>query len=255
MIGLLSSLPLATLALFVGLLIGGVGIGGVILVPSLVYIGGMHLQVAIASCMVAFLFCGSAGLVAFARRGSLQWARAGWLSAGAAPGAYLGASTVPVFPSLALEAVIGALVALSGINTLVARRDRAPRAKGQAAPTLAGVGLLVGFGSALTGTGGPLLLLPALLWLHTPVITAVGLSQAIQIPIAALASFANVGLGSIDPSVATILALGLTAGVILGARLAHRISALVLRRAIALLLVLVGGAIMLRLCLKLFASV
>jgi len=47
--------------------------------------------------------------------------------------------------------------------------------------TLTGVGFVVGVGSALTGTGGPTLLLPLLVWLRVPMLTAVGLAQAIQL--------------------------------------------------------------------------
>jgi hypothetical protein len=43
-------------------------------------------------------------------------------------------------------------------------------------PTLLAVGAFVGFGSALTGTGGPILLIPILLLMRTPVRMAVALA-------------------------------------------------------------------------------
>jgi uncharacterized membrane protein YfcA len=48
-------------ALLVGLLIGCVGIGGVLLPPALVYLGGLDFHLATATSVWAFLFCGVAG--------------------------------------------------------------------------------------------------------------------------------------------------------------------------------------------------
>ena len=48
-------------ALLVGLLIGCVGIGGVLLPPALVYVGGLEFHLAAATSAWAFLFCGVAG--------------------------------------------------------------------------------------------------------------------------------------------------------------------------------------------------
>jgi uncharacterized membrane protein YfcA len=60
-------LPLIPVGLLVGVLIGCIGIGGVLLVPSLVYIGGMDVHIAIASCMFSYLFSGAIGAFEFAR--------------------------------------------------------------------------------------------------------------------------------------------------------------------------------------------
>src|SRR4028118_2289871 len=48
-------------ALLVGLLIGCVGIGGVLLPPALVYVGGLEFHLAAATSPRASLFCGAAG--------------------------------------------------------------------------------------------------------------------------------------------------------------------------------------------------
>jgi uncharacterized membrane protein YfcA len=53
---------------------------------------------------------------------------------------------------------------------------------------LAAIGAGVGYVSALTGTGGPVSLMPVLLALKVDVLSAVGLGQAIQVPIGALAT-------------------------------------------------------------------
>ena len=60
-------------ALVVGLLIGCVGIGGVLMTPSLVYVGGLSFHLAAATSMWAFLFAGAAGTSIYARHGSIDW--------------------------------------------------------------------------------------------------------------------------------------------------------------------------------------
>ena len=52
-------------------------------------------------------------------------------------------------------------------------------------------GLTCGIGSALTGTGGPLLLMPILVFTEIPTLHALGLAQVMQIPIATMATASN----------------------------------------------------------------
>ena len=239
---LVTFLPFAFLALLVGVFIGCVGIGGVLLVPGLVYLLGMDVQVAIATCMFSYLFSGAAGAVEYARRGSIRWSMALWLCVGAMPGAYLGAATVSMLSPRWLEAIIAVLVLFSGIYAL---RQRAPETTGGGQPGnlgLAVVGGLTGFGSALTGTGGPLVLIPILVWMKMPLLTAVGLSQVIQLPIAALASVGNFQLGEVNIGASLAIAVLLVSGVIVGARIAHRLPAGLLKPMVAGVLIAVGVA-------------
>src|SRR5215208_7738884 len=60
-------------ALVVGLLIGCVGIGGVLLTPALVYVGGLGFHLAAATSMWAFLFAGAAGTSIYSKHGSIDW--------------------------------------------------------------------------------------------------------------------------------------------------------------------------------------
>ena len=243
---LVTFLPFSILALLVGVFIGCVGIGGVLLVPGLVYLVGMDVQIAIATCMFSYLFSGAAGAVEYARRGSIRWSMALWLCVGAMPGAYLGAATVSIMSPRWLEGIIAVLVLFSGVYAL---RQAAPRLSGETQPGsvgLAVVGGITGFGSALSGTGGPLILIPILMWMKLPLLTAVGLSQVIQLPIAALASVGNFQLGEVDIRASLIIAVLLVLGVVIGARLAHRLPAGLLKRIVAGVLIAVGVAMSLR---------
>ena len=241
------TLILTTLiAAIVGILIGAIGIGGVLLVPTLTYMLGLGIHVAIATTMFTYLFSGAVGALEYARQNSIHWSMALWLCLGGMPGAYLGAATTWVTPGVILEGVIGFLVLLSGVQALRGPSDTAESVVNLKPMSLMVIGLATGFGSSITGTGGPLVLIPILIWMQVPILTAVGLSQVIQIPIALLATTGNLTFGRIEWLIGMGIATLLVLGVVVGARIAHRISRVVLKRFIAFALLLVGAAMLMR---------
>ncbi len=233
------------IGLFVGLLIGMIGIGGVLLVPSLNYLAGIPIHVGIASVMFSYLFSGIVGATMFARQGSIRWTMAGWLCLGAMPGAYVGAAVVSMTPAVLLELLIASIMIFVGVNSIVERGDDAEN-RSWSPVQLSLIGVIAGFGSAMTGTGGPLVLVPILIWLRTPVLMSVGLSQVIQLPIAALASVGNWVHGSIDIKLGLLVALTLMTGVAFGARISHAVSSAVLKRLVSLVMVAVGTAMVIK---------
>lgn len=233
------------LALVSGLLIGCIGIGGVLLVPILT-LAGTDVHEAIAASMFAFIFSGVIGTWIYARRSSIDWSSTAWLGAGAMPGAFAGALLAARLSGEVLLFFVGVAVILSGLRALLRRTGSAEGSNHLAAPTLLVIGFGVGVGSAVTGTGGPVLLVPLLMWLRVPVLVAVGLSQAIQIPIAGLASAGNVIAGHLDPRLALLLSIGLTLGSAAGARIAHALPSLLLTRLVAVVLLLVGALLIMR---------
>ena len=106
--------------------------------------------------------------------------------------------------------------------------------------------MLVGLGSATSGTGGPLLLVPLLVWYGWPVLGAVGLSQLIQIPIALLATLINYFSGAVDVYLGLGVAVVITLGVITGASIAHLLPVHLLRKLVVAALVLVAGWMLIR---------
>ena len=240
---------LLAIGLVVGVLIGTIGIGGVLLVPALTYLGGMAIHVAIASAMVAYFFAGGMGAIEFSRQGSIRWSDAAWLAAGAMPGAFIGAASASAAPAFALELLIAVLIIASALNSLRGNgpSDRAPRTLARRA--LFVIGVVTGVGSSMSGTGGPLVLIPMLLWLRVPVLAAVGLSQVIQLPISAFATAGNILYGAIDVAVAAALSVLLMTGVWFGARIAHRVSGVALKRFVSLMLLGVGVMMLVRVTL------
>ncbi|MCZ6520224.1 MAG: sulfite exporter TauE/SafE family protein, partial [Bacteroidetes bacterium] len=100
---------------------------------------------------------------------------------------------------------------------------------------------LVGFGSSLTGTGGPVLLVPILLTLHYPALKSIGISQAIQLPIAVFAVIGFWLYGEIDLGLGLHLGIAQAIGVYIGAQVAHRLPVVQLRRLVAIVLIGVGS--------------
>ena len=230
-----------------GLLVGCVGIGGVILVPALVYVAGYPLPVAIAAAMCAFIVSGLVGSYAYWKAGSIRWRTTLPLWLGALPSAFGGALLVDSVPAALLELVIGLLTLGSGLHALAGHRDPAAAGRMPTTPFLAAVGAVTGLVSALTGTGGPLVLVPILLALDVPMLATIGLAQAIQLPIAAAATGGFLLSGLLDVPLALGLAAGIALGTWLGARAAHAFPTSRLRRLVAVLLVIVGCAMLLHL--------
>jgi uncharacterized protein len=249
-VGLLPFALYALLGVSAGVLIGCVGIGGVILVPILVYVAAVPLPTAIAAAMCAFLVSGLVGVYVFAKAGTVEWRTTTWLCLGAAPAAFAGARLVGAVPEVLIELAIGALTAAAGIHALLHRGSTArDGATALSAPTLTATGAVTGVASAITGTGGPLVLVPVLLWLEVPVLSAVASAQAIQLPIAAAATGSNVLGGTLDVMLGLTLGGGIALGTAAGARAAHALPTARLRQLVAVLLVVVGGGIVLRLAL------
>lgn len=233
------------LGLISGLMIGCIGIGGVILVPALAYLGGFPIHAAIAAAMAGYILTGAIGTLVFAHNKSIRWDLSGALWLGAMPAALAGALAASMAPARALEAIIGATTLLSGAHSLLARggQDGNPAVK-LSSPALASIGAGVGFVSALSGTGGPLALVPVLMWLELPVLAVIGLAQAIQLPIALLATAGNLYAGTVDLVLGALLGVGLSVGTWYGAKLAHSLPRRTLRGFVSVVLLLVGAGIL-----------
>jgi uncharacterized protein len=89
---------IAALGLVAGFLIGAAGIGGVILVPSLVYFAGAPILAAISGATLSYFLTGLFGTVFYAKARFIRWDMAGWLIAGAIPAALAGALTAYFAP-------------------------------------------------------------------------------------------------------------------------------------------------------------
>ena len=226
--------------LLAGAMMGATGIGGVLVVPALTRLGELAPAQAIALSGLGF---GFPALHAFwLLRSHPAQARACYpMMAASLGGAGVGALLVHRVAPDALLAGVTALVLFAGLRGL-----RAPAiAKTEAAAPhrwlMAALGALVGLGSALTGTGGPVLLLPLLMLWGQPIALSVAAAQAIQLPVAVAATAVHALAGGIDWTAGLLLGGLLLAGALAGHRLARGANARHLQIGVSLLLLAVGG--------------
>jgi uncharacterized protein len=242
----MSVIAIAVVGFLLGIAIGAVGIGGVLLVPFLTLTLGIDVKHAIAAALLSYLPSCVVAVVLYARHGSIPWREAGWLCLAALPTAWLGARATQLAPAGLLEASIGALLLAGGIYAVLPWRNRLVAPLRLKPATLLVLGGGTGFVSALTGAGGAFVLLPILLLLETPVLSAIGLGQAIALPIAGLASVANLAAGNIDFRLAGGLAITLTLGIAIGTPIAHALPQILLRRLLGSAVLLAGLAMLVR---------
>jgi hypothetical protein len=219
------------------------------MVSYLALFAGLTIHQAAATSLFTFLFTGILGTWLYQRRGSIDWRISLPVCAAALVFGFLGAALAAVVDPRPLAIIIAFIIVGAGIYVLFPveppthlRDGRSPRETW----LLAGVGAASGFGSGLSGAGGPLFSVPIMVILRYVPLTAVATSQVLQIVAAMSGSLENFRNGFIDFKVAAVVAVFELLGVIAGVRLAHIASALVLRRLAGTLCVIAGGLLLAR---------
>ena len=239
-----------------GLLAGLVGIGGgLVTVPAMVWLlprlgvaPEWVMHVAVATALTVIVPTALLSARSHQRRQAVDWVWVWRLAPVLALGSLLAVALAGQLGRPLLQgvfAVFAAVVALSlwvQVRPAPGRHDVWP-----AEAWLVGAG--IGLWAALTGTGGGTLVVPYLHWRGLPLRRAVGTAAACGLPIAlagalgfALWPSALAGpglLGLVHLPAAALLLLGSLAAVPWGVRLAHRLPVAVLRRVLALVLLLV----------------
>jgi hypothetical protein len=233
----------------VGLLIGTVGVGGVLMVSFLALFGGLSIHQAAATSLFSFLFTGLLGTWLYQRRGTIAWRVAAPVCSGALVFGYLGALAAASIDSRPLAIIIALVIVGAGVYIFVPQRAAARTREGRGwreQLLLASVGTASGFGSGLSGAGGPVFSVPFMVILRYVPLTAVATSQVLQIVAAASGSLGNLRYGFIDWHAAAVITVFELAGVMIGVRLAHIASALALRRLAGALCVVTGALLLAR---------
>lgn len=237
-------------AVLVGVLIGAVGVGGMLLIPALNLLTPLSIQASMATALFTFIFTGIVGTWLFQRRGSIDWAITLPLCAGGALFGFVGAWVNALLDARLLALILAVLIFFAGVYTLCSRGSR-PAASFHDRPRmqqllLFGIGAVAGFGSGLTGVGGPALSVPLMVLFGFPALAAIGASQVIQIIAAVSGSIGHLAQGHIDLRLAALLTVFEVAGVWLGVQVGHAVDARALRNAVGVLCALVGAALVVR---------
>ncbi len=245
------------LGLFTGLFAGMLGIGGgLVMVPTLTMMfaaqagfpPGEVLHMGLGTSMATILFTSLSSLHAHHRHGAVIWKVVIQITPGILLGTLLGtlfASSVPAKPLALFFTIFVCCVAVQMVLNLKPKAARQlPGSSGVFA-----VGAGIGAISALVAIGGGALTVPFLTWCNVRVQNAIGTSAAIGFPIAVGGTLGYIynGLGHSDlpawslgfvhlPALAWLVPPSMLMAP-LGARLAHRLPVLTLKRIFACVLI------------------
>jgi len=255
---MLFSLYLALGAL-AGTLAGLFGIGGgLVIVPVLIFSFGAQgfspdiaAHMAVGTSLATIVFTSLSSIRSHHVHGAIRWDIFRAMTVGIVFGALIGAWTASLLSGPALELIIGAFVIVVAIKMLLGF-DPKP---GRSVPGNKGLGVagaVIGWASAIFGIGGGTLTVPYLSRCNIKMQHAVGISAACGLPIALAGAMGNLWTGwgdsGLPPHSLGFIYLPALFGVILtsvifarvGANLAHRLNAVLLKRIFAIMLVLIG---------------
>lgn len=144
-------------------MVGAVGVGGVLLPPALILIGGADPHAATAISLISFTATGAVSAALYARSGEFPRGLLARLAPGLLLGAFAGGLLSGRIPGPVILGALCAVSLFSAVWTAFGRRRGGAGHDRLGLASAGPLGLAVGFGSAVTGTSGPVLLTPALM--------------------------------------------------------------------------------------------
>lgn len=244
---------------FAGVLAGLFGIGGgMVIVPVLIFsfaAQGVSAEVlthmAVATSLATIVFTSLSSVREHHRNGAIDWSLVRSMAAGIVIGTAAGVVLISEVPGPVLQNIIGVFALLLALKMFTGWE---PPGKGDR-PSALGLmiaGSIVGFGSSWFGIGGGTFTVPYLSWMRFSMRQAVATSAACGIPIALTGAVTNIIAGQgndLLPEWSTgfvywpaVLGIALTSVPCaqVGARLAHKLDAALLKKLFAVLLCVVG---------------
>ncbi|MBL8521658.1 MAG: sulfite exporter TauE/SafE family protein [Betaproteobacteria bacterium] len=240
----------------VGFLAGLLGIGGgMTLVPILAAlfaaqaIGGDHtVHLALATAMASAAFTSSASVREHHKHGAVDWALVRRFVPGMATGSLVATFASGWVSQRTLALAFAVIVFGAAVNMLVGKKPKAAHAwPGSLA--LFALGVVIGAVSGLVSAGGTFLLMPVMLYFGVAMHSAIGTGAAIGIPVTAIGTLGYIAAGWRAPGLPDphlgFLYLPALAGLVvgslvtapMGARAAHRLPVVTLKRLFALLMI------------------
>ena len=250
---------------FAGVCAGLFGVGGgMIIVPALVWIFTAYnfppevvTHLAIGTSLATIVITSISSMTAHNKRGGVRWDIWRSMAFGLVIGSLVGAGVADMIDGKVLQSLIGVGALLVALKMLFLSN------KGQLGKPLPstsvqfGAGAGIGMASSIFGIGGGSLTVPFLNWAGLPMKQSVGTSAACGLPIAlaGAAGFAWFGQDVVNLPEGTIGFVHITGSIFIsvasfamakvGAKLAHVLPALTLKRAFGVLLLFAGGQLLL----------
>lgn len=242
-----------------GLLAGLLGIGGgLVIVPVLVFcftlqqIDSVHIMhLALGTSLASIIFTSISSFWAHHRRRAVHWDIVKQITPGIVIGTFFGAYLASLLSTGLLKGLFAIFIYYMALQFLLDKKSVALRPlPGKAG--MFGAGNVIGIVSSLLGIGGGSLSVPFMMSCNISVHKAIGTASAIGFPIAAAGTLGyiitglhvstlqeyTVGYVSLPALLGIVSASMLTAP--LGAKLAHLLPVLMLKRVFALFLLVVG---------------
>jgi uncharacterized membrane protein YfcA len=245
----------AAVGAVVGFLAGLLGIGGgMTLVPILAALFAAQglapehtVHLALGTGMASVMFTSSASVREHHRHGAVDWTIVRRLAPGMVAGTLAATLASGWIPQRALALAFALIVYAGSAQMLIGRKPGAARTMPAAIGTSA-VGVLIGVVCGLVSAGGAFLTVPFMLYCGVAMHTAIGTGAAVGIPVAIVGTAGFVASGWRVPDLpayslgfvflpalaALVAASMLTAP--FGARMAHRLPVVTLKRVFAALL-------------------
>ena len=192
------------MGLFVGFFAGMLGIGGgLILVTLMVFLFSVQgfpadriLHIALGTALTSIVFTSISSLRAHHRHGAVRWDIVKMAAPGLVAGTLLGAVVADRMASKYLAIFFVAFVYCAAVQMFVDMKPKPTRTlPGRARMWVAAI--ITGIVSSLVGAGGGLLSIPLMTMCNVPMRNAVGTSAALGLPIAiaGTAGYVYTGLG------------------------------------------------------------
>ncbi len=245
----------AAVGAFVGFLAGLLGIGGgMTLVPILSAIfAAQHLtpdhtvHLALGTAMASIVFTSSASVREHHRHAAVDWQIVKRMVPGMLAGALVSTVATGWIAQRTL-ALAFATIVFAGATQLIINRKPSAHATMPRALVVFGVGTAIGVISGLVSAGGTFLTVPFMLYCGIRMHTAIGTGAAIGIPVAAIGTIGYIvsgwrvetlppwAVGFVYLPALALLVAGSIVTAPIGARVAHKLPVVTLRRVFACLL-------------------
>ena len=256
---------LLLLGSFTGFLAGLLGIGGgMLMVPFmslLLEAKGMPrdyiLKMAVATSLATIMFTSLSSVRAHHLRGAVRWDIVKLLAPGIVIGSMLGAQIAKAMPTFWLTLLFAGFVAFSAAQMLL-RKERTTTRELPGPAAMLGTGGAIGVLASLVGAGGAFVSVPFMTWCNVKIHTAVATSAALGFPIALAGTLGYVIAGWSLPDMPSgtlgfvylpalfAVSIASVATAPLGARTAHRLDIMQLRRVFAMLLFVLAAYMLYR---------
>ena len=236
--------------LVVGFLTGVSGMGGILIPPIMILLLGMDTHLAMGTSMTSFLPSSVVTVTMYTRRGIIDKKTALPLSLAGVVCVFIGTELKALSSGNLLNLLLSVLVIVVGYLVLrpVLPHSQVPQTASSTKATmrLLVLGGVVGVLSGMTGAGGPVLSVPAMILMGYSPMTAIASGQAYVLLVCSAGSVGNILHDAVDLPLAALCGLGQVIGVWIGLRVAQHLCADTTKRIVAVVCILSGVSILIK---------